>query len=113
MIPDNTALDRYLLFIFIFIAFALECIGICTSQKLSDCLQRILIFISIAAHIYFVIEVVVMSKKKLSCIAGCGKIDRNLCALLKETGVRLNSSGLVENTDRFRSLLVSTEMHQE
>ena len=106
-------MDRYLLFSFIFIAFALEGVGICTSQILSDYLQKVLIFISIAAHIYFAIEVVVMSKKKLSCIASCGKIDQNLSALLKKTGVRLNSSGLVENTDRFRSLLVSTEIDQE
>ena len=47
-------------------------------------------------------EIIGMSKKKLSCIASCGKIDQNLSALLKKTGVRLNSSGLVENTDRFR-----------
>ena len=113
VLPYNTALDRYLLYSFIFITIALEGIGFCNSQADSDRLQLVLIVISVCAHLYFAIEVCVSVQSRLQCISKHGKIDENMCALMQQNGIELNAEGLVTDPEKYRRLLEGQTISEE
>mmetsp|Transcript_8692 Transcript_8692/g.16831 ORF Transcript_8692/g.16831 Transcript_8692/m.16831 type:complete len:415 (+) Transcript_8692:94-1338(+) len=108
VLPYNTALDRYILWMFFITSLSLGSLFfVHDNHKANARMQRWLVGISLVVHGIVFMEVHAAKRTRLLCVSRAGTIDPVMKNLLLMNGVALNAMGLVADPEKYHDLLSS------